>query len=206
MTLSWLPNAITITRCVLAIVVGYTILDMGVDLRAGRAAGPWLFLPFALYLLTAGTDWLDGMLARRLNAQSEFGSRLDPIADKLLTASCLFALCHLERWAMFISIPSLTLVGRDFLLTAMRESLGNPAGLKVSQLAKWKTAIALVSIGAVLLGMAVSEYAHYADQGSPSWLATRGLLITGLAGIWVAAILAVVTAWDYVAAAGQVEK
>ena len=205
MSLSWLPNAITIARCVLAIVVGYAILDMAVYTRAGRPPGLWLFIPFVLFVITAASDWLDGVLARQLDAQSEFGSRLDPIADKLLAASSLIALCYMERWALFLTLPSLVIIGRDFLLTAMRESLGNPAGLKVSRLAKWKTAIVLAAIGCILLGMAVSEYAHYADQFSPLWLLTRAPLLAGLAGVWFAAILSVVTAWDYVSAASRAE-
>ena len=88
----------------------------------------------------------------------------------------------------------------------MREALGNPSGLKVSSMAKWKTAIALSAIGCVLFSMALSQHANDAERFSPVWLLTRGPLMAGLAGIWFAAILSVVTAWDYVAAAGRADE
>lgn len=203
MTLKWLPNAVTMIRCVLAILVGYAILDLDTAIRAGRENGLWVFIPFALFLITAATDWLDGALARKLDATSSFGARLDPIADKLLTASSLLALAHIENWAWFMMLPSLTIVGRDFLMTAMREALGNPPSLKVSAAAKWKTAITLTSIGIVLFGIAVSQIAHASDPYSPAWLASRGALLAGLGGIWIAAGLSAVTAVDYVSSAGR---
>ncbi|RIJ17495.1 CDP-alcohol phosphatidyltransferase family protein [Henriciella mobilis] len=200
MSLKWLPNAVTVLRCVLAIIVGYAILDTHKDALAGREYGVWLFLPFALFVITAATDWLDGVLARRLDAESSFGARLDPIADKLLAASSLLALSHLEHWAWYLMLPTVAIVGRDFMMTAMREALGNPPGLNVSKAAKWKTAIVLTAIGLVLFSMAASYFAYDADPYSIAWLASRGPLLLGLLGIWVAAILSVITAIDYVQA------
>lgn len=201
MGLKWLPNAVTIARCLLALAVGYAILQADLDLRDGRAASLWVFLPFILFVIAAGSDWIDGALARGLDAESQFGARLDPIADKLLAASSLIALCYVDRWSWYLALPTIAIVGRDFLMTAMREAMGNPTQLKVTRAAKWKTAIVLTAIAAVLLGAAIAEYTHFAEPFSALWLLTRGLLIAGLAGIWVAAVLSVMTAVDYVSAA-----
>lgn len=201
MSLKWLPNAVTVIRCILAIIVGYVILQADAGYRDGRTPGLWSFFPFILFTVTAATDWLDGALARSLNAESRFGARLDPIADKLLTASSLFALAHLEGWAWYLMLPAIAIVGRDFLLTAMRESMGNPSTLKVSQAAKWKTSIVLTAIGLVLFGMAVSHMAADADAPSLVWIATRAPLMAGLIGIWAAAVLSIMTAADYISAA-----
>jgi CDP-diacylglycerol--glycerol-3-phosphate 3-phosphatidyltransferase len=198
MSLKWLPNAITIARCLLAVVVGYLILEFDAQVRADTADTVLLSLPFVLFTIVAATDWLDGKLARGLNAESAFGARLDPIADKLLSASSLLALSVIENWALFIAIPTIAIVARDVLITAMREAMGNPGTMKVSSSAKWKTALVLSGIGAVLLGMAVSELAGDADQFSPAWIASRGILFAGLAMVWIAAIMAVMTAWDYI--------
>ena len=201
--MSWLPNAVTIARCVLAIIVGYAILDMDTAIRAIRESGPWLYIPFAVFLVTAATDWLDGALARGLDAESSLGARLDPIADKLLTASSLLALCYIEGWALYIAAPAVAIIGRDFLLTAMREALGNPSTLKVSRAAKWKTATALSSIGCLLFGMAISYQASAAEAVEPLWLVTRGFLAIGIAGLWITAVLSVITAVDYLSAAAR---
>ena len=198
MSLKWLPNLVTILRCVLAIIVGYTILRFDQHVRAGDPVAAWTFIPFILFTITAATDWLDGALARGLDATSAFGARLDPIADKLLTASSLLALAHIENWSRFVMLPAIAIVGRDFLMTAIRESLGNPTSLKVSNAAKWKTALALVSIGALLLGLALSQMAADATRYAWDWLFSRGVLMAGLFGIWVTAILSVATATEYV--------
>ena len=68
MTLKWLPNAITIARCILALVVGYTILEMDRQIRSDSADTVFVFVPFILFSFVALTDWVDGKLARSLNA------------------------------------------------------------------------------------------------------------------------------------------
>ena len=199
MTLKWLPNAITIARCVLALVVGYTIILMDRELRSDSPDMLLVFLPFVLFSIVALTDWVDGKLARSLNAESAFGARLDPIADKLLSAASLLSLAYADSWFWIVTVPAIAIVARDILITAMREAMGNPGAMKVSNSAKWKTALVLGGIAMVLLGMAVSQLAADADFPSPAWLATRGVLLAGLGMVWVAAFMALVTAWDYVA-------
>ncbi|WP_300378040.1 CDP-alcohol phosphatidyltransferase family protein [Henriciella sp.] len=200
MSLKWLPNTVTILRCALALVVGYMLLEMDGDIRSGQTAGGWLFLPFAVFVFTAATDWLDGALARALNAESRFGARLDPIADKLLAASTLVALAYMERWAWFILLPALVIIGRDFLMTAVREAMGNPSTLKVSPAAKWKTAVVLTSLASVLLGIAFSYLAAGSDPYSVLWVIARTPWIVGMLGLWIAAVMSVMTATNYVSA------
>ena len=66
-----LPNLITIGRVLLIPVVAFLLLDHDHKLA------------FAVFMVAAVGDWLDGFLARRLNQVSEFGAVLDPIADKM---------------------------------------------------------------------------------------------------------------------------
>ena len=198
MTLKWLPNAITIARCILALVVGYTILEMDRQIRSDSADTVFVFVPFILFSFVALTDWVDGKLARSLNAESALGARLDPIADKLLSAASLLALAYAERWGWIVTVPAIAIISRDVLITAMREAMGNPGTMKVSNSAKMKTALVLGGIALVLLGMAVSESAGDAETYSLPWLASRGVLLFGLGMVWIAAFMAVVTAWEYV--------
>lgn len=198
MTLKWLPNAITIARCILALVVGYTILELDRQVRGGSPDTAFLFVPFILFSFVALTDWVDGKLARSLNAESALGARLDPIADKLLSAASLLALAYIENWGWIVTVPAIAIVGRDILITAMREAMGNPGTMKVSNSAKMKTALVLTGIALVLLGMAVSELAGEAEAYSLAFIASRGVLVVGLGMVWVAAFMAVMTAWDYV--------
>lgn len=75
-----LPNLLTATRLFLALPLLF-------------AAMPWPFL--ALYLLCCLTDLLDGFLARRLDACSLFGARLDSAADLAVAAALIPRLWHL---------------------------------------------------------------------------------------------------------------
>lgn len=172
MSLKWLPNALTILRCVLAFVVGWSILTM--------TAG---WLPFALFVLVAATDFLDGYAARELDAISEFGAFLDPIADKLLVAIALLALCYLSGWNWLLVVPTAAIVGRDIFVTLIRFRPG--ITLPVSRLAKWKTAFEMIGIGGYLLYFAVPM---------------AGLKSTAIALVYLAAALSLYTGYLYLRA------
>ncbi|MET0205065.1 MAG: CDP-diacylglycerol--glycerol-3-phosphate 3-phosphatidyltransferase, partial [Casimicrobiaceae bacterium] len=109
----------------------------------------------SIFAGAAITDWLDGFLARRMNLNSALGKMLDPIADKLLVASCLLMLAadeSIKGWSLFAAIIILC---REILVSGLREYL---AGLRVrvpvTRLAKWKTTVQLVAIGFLLGGEA----------------------------------------------------
>lgn len=87
--LRWLPNALTLARLVALPVLAYLIWHA--DGPTAPAAG-WLFGFVAL------TDIVDGHLARRWNALTEFGRLADPLADRLLVAVALVGLIVLERF------------------------------------------------------------------------------------------------------------
>lgn len=70
-----LPNAITLGRIVLAVLVGPLVMYDGSTLRA---------VAFVVFLAAAFSDLWDGHLARSRNLITDFGKLMDPLADKLL--------------------------------------------------------------------------------------------------------------------------
>ncbi|MHC9037299.1 CDP-diacylglycerol--glycerol-3-phosphate 3-phosphatidyltransferase, partial [Cobetia marina] len=73
-----------------------------------------------LFALAAVTDWFDGYLARRWNQTTPFGAFLDPVADKLMVAVALGLL--IERYdSLWMTIPSLIIIGREIVISALRE-------------------------------------------------------------------------------------
>src|ERR1700674_5939019 len=148
--------------------------------------GLWLrWVALAIFIAAAITDFLDGYFARSLGQQSAFGRMLDPIADKLLVASCLLMLAAdgiIHGWALWAAIVILC---REILVSGLREYL---AALRVSvpvtKLAKWKTTVQLVAIGFLLAGEAGDEIIPFTTQ--------LGLLL-----LWVSAIFTIYTGWDY---------
>lgn len=138
MSLTWLPNALTIARCCLAAFVAWLILNT-------QAQSFW---PLIAFILVALTDFVDGLAARRLNAVSAFGAFLDPVADKLLVGFSLLALSALSDWQWVLAIPTGLIILRDTVATILR--LFPKIEMPVSQLAKWKTAIEMLGITALL--------------------------------------------------------
>ncbi len=176
--LTTLPNLLTLSR----------ILVIPLLVITFYLAQPWgSWIGCALFALAAFTDWLDGRLARLWQQQSELGRFLDPIADKLLVAAALFMLAALQRISPAAIFPALVILGREILVSGLREYLaGLRVGVPVSRLAKWKTAIQMIAIGVLLVG----------DAG-PAFLPVRGI---GELLLWIAAVLTLVTGYDYLRA------
>jgi cardiolipin synthase len=179
-----LPNILTVSRiAVIPLLVATFYLPEGYS--------QWTAL--ALFVAAGITDWLDGHFARRWQQQSEIGSFLDPIADKLLVSAALFMLAASplvagsQRISAAAILPALVILSREILVSGLREYL---AGLRVrvpvSRLAKWKTGIQMTAIGFLLVG-----------EAGPGWLPVQEL---GEFLLWVAALLTLVTGYDYLRA------
>jgi CDP-diacylglycerol--glycerol-3-phosphate 3-phosphatidyltransferase/cardiolipin synthase len=155
-------------------------------------------ITFALYCLVGITDYFDGYLARAQGTVSKLGIFLDPIADKIMVAAVIVMLCASRRangddpiisdWHI---IPALVILLREIAVSGLREFLaGLQVSLPVSRLAKLKTTFQLVALGALILGGAFSA------QGAalPYWPWVHQV---GLASLWAAAVLTLITGWDY---------
>jgi cardiolipin synthase len=176
-----LPNILTYARiAAIPVVVGCVYAQSVMD-------GPlWLrWVALAVFIAAGVTHVLDGYYARMWDQQSAFGRMLDPIADKLLVASCLLMLAadnSIHGWTLWAAIVILC---REILVSGLREYL---AALRVSvpvtKLAKWKTTIQLVAIGFLIAG----------EAGEQILPATT---LIGIALLWMSAIFTIYTGWDY---------
>ena len=137
-----LPNAMTILRVGIAIIVPLLIFDGRNALRAAA---------FGLFTIAAVTDWLDGYLARRWKVSSGFGRMLDPIADKLLIVGCLLALVAADKNTLPILYPSLIILFLRCLCLACANIWQIKVTLYVTQIAKFKTTLQFIAIGLVML-------------------------------------------------------
>lgn len=171
-----LPNILTVSRIVLLPVL------IGLFFVAGPVAA-WAAL--AIYIFCAVTDFLDGYLARKYGSISGFGTFLDPISDKIFVAALLLALATFDRLDGFWMIPAIVILAREFLISGLREFLG-PQNVKVpvSPLAKWKTGLQMTALGFLVIG-------DYGNVIVPETLLIGQFLLT------VAAIITLVTGWNY---------
>jgi cardiolipin synthase (CMP-forming) len=183
-----LPNILTYGRiAVIPIVVGcmfsQSFLHGGLWLR-------WVALAF--FIAAAVSDFLDGYLARMWEQQSSLGRMLDPIADKLLVAASLMMLVGMHRLTAAALFPAIVIILREILVSGLREYLASVrVGMPVTYLAKWKTGFQMVAIGMLLAGRSG------AGRIGLSWFPVA---IAGETMLWIAAILTIVTGWDYLRA------
>jgi CDP-diacylglycerol--glycerol-3-phosphate 3-phosphatidyltransferase len=139
---------------------------------------------FVLYCLMGVTDYFDGYLARASGTVSKLGIFLDPIADKIMVAAVLLILTANEDIYGWHVIAALVILIREIAVSGLREFLaGVRVSIPVSRLAKWKTAFQMVALGALILAGGLPEF---------GWVKTVGLV-----SLWAAAVLTLVTGWDY---------
>jgi CDP-diacylglycerol--glycerol-3-phosphate 3-phosphatidyltransferase len=153
-----------------------------------------------VFCIAGASDALDGLAARRFNAGSDFGRMLDPIADKILVAIALMMLVAEGTIGQFVLtpglqsllrlVPALIILAREILVSGLREFLaGANVSVPVTRLAKFKTAIQMVAIGAMIL-----EPLAIIDLPDP-YGNTYG--VVAYVVLWVAAVLTVYTGYLY---------
>jgi len=148
-------------------------------------------ITFVLYCIVGITDYFDGYLARAQGRISRLGQFLDPIADKIMVAAVLVMLMAsrkadgdapiIQDWSV---IPALIILLREIMVSGLREFLAELKVLvPVSALAKWKTTLQLLALGALILGggFPLQHWIH----------------LVGIASLWAAAALTLITGWDY---------
>ena len=140
---------------------------------------------FILFCLASITDYFDGYLARMRNEVTNFGTFLDPIADKLLVAAVILILTAKGIISDWETIPALIILLREITVSGLREYLaGIKISIPVSRIAKFKTLFQLCSLALLILSESITN-----------------LLIIALLGkifLWIAGILTLYTAYDYV--------
>ena len=150
---------------------------------------------FILFVIAALTDWVDGYLARRWNAMTRWGAILDPIADKILVTGTILGLLTSGTVSQ-IAIPSGLILFREFAVSALRETTAGHVTLEVTLLAKWKTTLQLVALGAQLIALNWGVFGW--DLQDLPWFQTFADLL-----LWVAAFATLWTGWQYFSKARQ---
>ncbi len=183
-----LPNFVTILRILCSPIIFVLLFLMGLDLGP-ESIELWAFW---IYVIAASTDWVDGTLARALNAKSALGAKLDLWADKLLVGLVIFALIVFEivsapNSSLLYAIAGLFLLGstslRDYFITDIRAK-GEKFGLSLPAtfLAKSKTAVIMAGIGIYLGGHAF----NWNIAINAGWIV-----------LFIGAIMSLYTGWQY---------
>jgi CDP-diacylglycerol---glycerol-3-phosphate 3-phosphatidyltransferase len=185
-----LPNQLTFLRLILAVVMFCLI------------AWEWYLASFVLFLIAAGTDWLDGYFARKYSQVTTLGRILDPFADKVIVCGTFVFLTAvremtelplgLRPWMVVV------IVGREPLVTALRsflEDQGADFSAKIS--GKLKMVFQCVAAGACMV---------YLDYPNPSAAAPDWVRWTMIASIWAAVLSTIYSGLVYMVVAGRLVR
>ncbi|XKM14317.1 CDP-diacylglycerol--glycerol-3-phosphate 3-phosphatidyltransferase [Orbaceae bacterium ac157xtp] len=144
--------------------------------------GEWsTFFTALFFLIAAITDWFDGFLARKLGQTTRFGAFLDPVADKIMVTIALVLITeHYDAW--FITIPSIIMISREIIISALREwmaEIGKRKSVAVSIIGKIKTVAQMTALTWLL------------------WRPCDLVIYAGLIALYIAVVLTVWSMFQY---------
>jgi CDP-diacylglycerol--glycerol-3-phosphate 3-phosphatidyltransferase len=184
------PNTISAIRFILAIVV-FALLPWQ-EYRTTTAA-------LIVFVIAAGTDWIDGYWARRFNQVTKVGRMLDPFVDKIIICGTYIMLAAEQlaagQWYGITGWMAVVVVGREMLVTALRSSIEQAGGdFSAKWSGKWKMVFQCIAVGAAMLCLMYDQH----EATVPGWL-----FWTQLLSAWAAVIITVYSGVEYIAAAAK---
>jgi CDP-diacylglycerol--glycerol-3-phosphate 3-phosphatidyltransferase len=170
------PNQITLARLVLSIVL-------------------FVLLPFKQYLagmivflIAAGTDWIDGYWARKYGQVTKLGRVLDPFVDKVIICGAFIFLAAIPDSGV-TPWMAVVVVARELLVTALRSFLeGEGADFSAVMSGKLKMVLQCAAVATSLFALTYAT-----AESRPEWLRI-GLL----ACVWSAMGLTIYSGVEYV--------
>ena len=114
------------------------------------------YIAALVFIIAAGTDGLDGYVARKRKQITRFGKFLDPIADKLLVTAALIAL--VERGEL-TSWVAMVIIGREFIVTGLRlVAASDGIVIAASKWGKIKTVTQMAAIITTLIKVRILDF------------------------------------------------
>ena len=168
-----LPNLITAVRFLLTALLAVLLMfEQTLSIA---------FFSWFVFTIAAGTDWVDGYVARRYEAVTVLGKLMDPLADKVLVTAALIMLIPLGRLPAWVA---LVILSREMMVTGLR-GVASASGVVVaaSGLGKIKSIMQYIGLGTLIfpLGLLPIPYLHQ----------------IGLGLVYVALVLTVWSGLDY---------
>ncbi|MEM9352063.1 MAG: CDP-diacylglycerol--glycerol-3-phosphate 3-phosphatidyltransferase [Planctomycetota bacterium] len=189
------PNQITTARIALALVM-----------FAAMAFG-WYGWALGLFIVAAGTDWMDGYWARKYNLITQLGRILDPFADKLIICGAYTFLAAVPpladgtRPSGVAAWMAVVVLGRELLVTALRSFIEQHGGdFSARWVGKWKMVLQCAAVAWSLYALT-----HLAPGGDRWQTEPAAWLTTGLhAVVWSSVLLTLYSGVEYVRAGAKV--
>jgi CDP-diacylglycerol--glycerol-3-phosphate 3-phosphatidyltransferase len=179
-----LPNALTVLRFLLVPVYGVLLF------MEGGSSPWWRFWAWAVFVLAAVTDGIDGKIARQRGEITNFGKVADPIADKALTGTAFIGLSVLGVIWWWVTV---VIVVREVGITILRFVIIRHGVMPAGRGGKLKTMLQTVSLAALTFPLAVLPLGG-------AWLFVAYVLLGA------ALVMTVVSGIDYVFKAARLRE
>ena len=177
-----LPNKLTVLRIVLIPFMMFFYLASFIPHGIGK------IVALVIFIVAALTDLLDGKIARKHNLVTNLGKFLDPIADKILTATALFMLMADGTIPAPYGVIAITIIiAREFMVSALRLIAASQGTVLAADIwGKAKTMVQMIAIPICMLIPFLNVVA-----GSVEWLVLT-VSIVGWVALGAATVLTVV--------------
>jgi CDP-diacylglycerol--glycerol-3-phosphate 3-phosphatidyltransferase len=147
-------------------------------LMTGSAWAGWTAA--VIFILASLTDWADGFLARKFDAESNMGKFMDPIADKILVLGAILMLLDMNR---VDPVMVFIFLARDIFIGGLRSvAAANQIIISAKPFGKWKTAFQMMAIPCLLIY-------------DPLFKIPLGDV--GYCGLWISVALSVISGAEY---------
>lgn len=194
-----LPNQLTVARLILSVILFVFI------------AYEFYFVAFWLFIIAAGTDWLDGYFARKYNMITKLGRVLDPFADKIIicgtfifvaaTPGMMASPYGLKAWMVVV------VVGRELLVTMLRSHIeGSGGDFSAKMSGKLKMVAQCVVGPAALLSLSYPPTAEAMAKGIMTPAAPLWVSIILITSIWLTLLSTVYSGGMYVVRAIEIGR
>lgn len=186
------PNVLSAIRLLMAFVV-FALIPLHFYIPA-----------FILFVIAAGTDWVDGWWARRFNQVTQLGRILDPFCDKIIICGTYILIAvEMADFPWYYRLAgwmAVVVVGREMLVTALRGFIEQSGGDFSAKMAgKLKMVFQCFAVGACLLALNMtSKSEEPIAETVPTWLV--GSLV---AFIWLSVISTIYSGAEYVMVAAK---
>ena len=201
------PNRISAARLVLAVFV-FLFLESG-----------YFEVALVLFLIAAGTDWIDGWYARKYDQVTKLGRILDPFCDKILICGTYILLAiqmasveaTFPWWARITGLVAVIVVGRELLVTVLRSMIeGSGGDFSANMAGKLKMWFQCIAVVACFLALIYVNAEKSDDAASPLVLAQTlvpsWIWWTMVVFIWLSVWSTLQSGWIYVQAAAKTLK
>jgi len=182
------PNQVTVSRLALAVIL-FALLELG-----------YYTASLVVFIVAAGTDWVDGYWARKYGQITQLGRILDPFADKMIICGAFIYLAAAPQLSDgtpasgVAAWMAVVILARELAVTALRSFIENQGGdFSAKWAGKWKMVVQCVAAAFAIGKLQWLDPATRSLSGLPDWVDYSSTI-----SLWLALALTIYSGVEYI--------